>query len=44
MQEFYNDLASLMKSSGTNIGTILPALGISPSQMTLIQTELAKIP
>jgi hypothetical protein len=44
MQEFYNDLASLMKSSGTNIGTILPALGISPSQMALIQTELAKIP
>lgn len=44
MQEFYNDLATLIKTSGTNIATILPALGISPSQMSLIQTELAKIP
>lgn len=44
MQEFYNDLATLIKTSGTNIAAILPALGISPSQMGLITTELAKIP
>jgi hypothetical protein len=44
MQEFYNELATLIKASGTNIQTILPALGINPSQMTQIQTELSKIP
>jgi hypothetical protein len=44
MQEFYNDLATLIKTSGTNIATILPALGISPTQMGQISAELAKIP
>jgi hypothetical protein len=44
MQEFYNDLATLIKTSGSNIATILPALGISPSQMSQITAELAKIP
>jgi hypothetical protein len=44
MQEFYNELATLIKTSGTNIATILPALGISPTQMGQISAELAKIP
>ena len=44
MQEFYNDLATLIKTSGSNIATILPALGISTAQMGQISAELAKIP